>query len=214
MKTKDKILHTALTLFNQEGSEKVSTRHIADAIPISVGNLYYHFKDKQAIISQLYEQLVGKLDTGFDHLQVHQVGLPTFMQAIFFTCNTLYDYRFLMLDFVHIMRNIPSIKTHYQQLTVKRKNQFLLAIQLLIQQQMVSEKIHEIPFDYLQMQFTILGDFWISEAEILYQGNEEEKLQYFAKTMLYNLFPHLTEAGKMVFKETLNTLFLRNESED
>lgn len=214
MKTKDKILHTALTLFNQEGSEKVSTRHIADAIPISVGNLYYHFKDKQAIISQLYAQLVDRLDTGFDHLQAHQVGLPTFMQAIVFTCNTLYDYRFLMLDFVHIMRNIPSIKTHYQQLSIKRKNQFLLATQLLIQQQMISEKIHEIPFDYLQMQFTILGDFWISEAEILYQGNEEEKLQYFAKTMLYNLYPHLTDAGKTVFKDTLSTLFLKNEPED
>lgn len=207
MKTKEKILAKALALFNQHGSDKVSTRHVADALGISVGNLYYHYKDKQALIQQLYEQLVAELNQEFDSFGNADTGLHLLMGSMKFTFSTLYKYRFLMLDFVQVMRGIPEIKIHYQQLVKVRKEQFRFAVQLLIGQKMLDESILDIPFDYLQMQSTIMGDFWISEAEILYEGTEANKIKYFTEAMLYLFYPHLTPAGKKVFKEVLPTLF-------
>ena len=55
VKTRDRILQTALALFNEEGEENVSTVDIAAVMGISPGNLYYHFKGKEAIIAGLFE---------------------------------------------------------------------------------------------------------------------------------------------------------------
>mgnify|MGYP006189992069 CR=1 FL=1 len=50
MKTRDRILEVSLLLFNEEGESGLSSVDIANALEISPGNLYYHFKGKDAII--------------------------------------------------------------------------------------------------------------------------------------------------------------------
>ncbi len=205
--TKERILATALQLFNEKGSEQISTRHIAEAMEKSVGNVYYHFEDKNAIIVKLYEQLVAKLNGGFEQMQSAEVNLGMMMQAVKFTFTTLYEYRFLMINFVHIMRSIPALKKNYQALTLLRKMQFQHTLDHLIAQGMVKKEVLKIPFEYLQLQSTILGDFWISEAEILYQGQEKDKIKYFTEMHLYHFYPHLTEAGKTAFEDHLVVLF-------
>ncbi|MBO0217341.1 helix-turn-helix transcriptional regulator, partial [Vibrio sp. Vb2880] len=54
MKTRDKIVYAALELFNQHGERNITTNHIADHIEISPGNLYYHFRNKQEILREIF----------------------------------------------------------------------------------------------------------------------------------------------------------------
>ncbi len=64
---KEEILEKAVELFNEKGCINTSTRHIADTLKISVGNLYYYFKNKEEIIIAIYEEfmkiLSGQLTT-------------------------------------------------------------------------------------------------------------------------------------------------------
>ena len=53
-KTKQKILRTALALFNNEGESQISSVDIASVMEISPGNLYYHYKGKDEIIVELF----------------------------------------------------------------------------------------------------------------------------------------------------------------
>ncbi|UFS72063.1 TetR/AcrR family transcriptional regulator [Geomonas sp. RF6] len=57
MSTRDRIIETAIRLFNDKGTKPVTTNHIAAECGMSPGNLYYHFRNKEAIIRAIFEQM-------------------------------------------------------------------------------------------------------------------------------------------------------------
>ena len=57
-KTKDKIIQTSLMLFNNASVSDITTNHIAKELNISPGNLYFHFRNKEEIIRQIFKNMM------------------------------------------------------------------------------------------------------------------------------------------------------------
>ncbi|WP_413582739.1 TetR/AcrR family transcriptional regulator [Bdellovibrio sp. HCB288] len=57
MKTKERILVTSIELFNRSGVVAVTTNHIAKAMDISPGNLYFHYDNKEEILVELFTRM-------------------------------------------------------------------------------------------------------------------------------------------------------------
>lgn len=57
MKTKEKILVTSIELFNRHGVGPMTTNHIAKALGISPGNLYFHYDNKEEILQELFRRM-------------------------------------------------------------------------------------------------------------------------------------------------------------
>ena len=60
--TKKKIKKQALMLFNENDAFSITTNHIASATKISSGNFYYHYKNKEDIILDIYQDMIEKFE--------------------------------------------------------------------------------------------------------------------------------------------------------
>jgi hypothetical protein len=107
----------------------------------------------------------------------------------------LYEYKFLMLDFVSVMRKLPSVRAHYTELVRLRKQQFsAIRAYCVAEGWMKSEIANRFETTMNEAMF-IIGDFWMASAEILYEGEESAKIPYYAKVMEALFVPLLTEKG-------------------
>lgn len=62
-KTREKILKTALAMFNEHGFGAVTNEMLAEANDIAIGNLWYHFKTKQDLLEALTQEFVRDVET-------------------------------------------------------------------------------------------------------------------------------------------------------
>jgi AcrR family transcriptional regulator len=111
--TRERILETSLAMFNAQGEPNVTTNHIADELEISPGNLYYHFRNKEDIVEQVFARYETRMD---QTLLVPEGRLPNledvWMQLhLVFEC--MWDYRFLYRDLVDIVSRNRKLKAHF-----------------------------------------------------------------------------------------------------
>ena len=60
MKTKERILLGALDLFNHDTATEVTTNDLARSLKMSPGNLYFHYKNKEQIVRELFKRLASE----------------------------------------------------------------------------------------------------------------------------------------------------------
>lgn len=60
-RTVDAILDATLALLDRDGERRTTTNRIAAAAGISPGNLYYHFRHREAIVLALFDRLLQAL---------------------------------------------------------------------------------------------------------------------------------------------------------
>jgi AcrR family transcriptional regulator len=116
MSTRDNILDAALELFNEQGTAAVSTNHIAAAINISPGNLYYHFRNKEDIINALFERLFAKWDVAYQLPPERDPELADLEALIAINYQLIWDYRFAYRELAALLRNDPALHARYQEM--------------------------------------------------------------------------------------------------
>lgn len=103
--TKSKILSAALDLFNKSGLKNTTLQTIADEVGISVGNLAYHYKNKQDILSAHTEILDEKLQKSLTHFR----NFPNFLDFHI----QLQHILEVQQEFSYIFRNQGEIALNY-----------------------------------------------------------------------------------------------------
>jgi AcrR family transcriptional regulator len=133
MKKGELILATALKLFNKQGSHKVTTNHIAKAMGISPGNLYYHFKNKEHIIRELLRGLVEGFDS-LVHIQGEvKSGHDLIAETIAAAGELIYTYRFIYIELAALLTRDEIFKAMYHDIKDRRAKEFVLAFDFLAQ---------------------------------------------------------------------------------
>lgn len=119
MKTRDKILHAALTLFNQRGERNVSTNHIAAELGISPGNLYYHFRNKQDIVFELFKQYAAEVEQFMSVPPDRDLNFGDKIRYFESTFKSMWEYRFFHRDLGHLLSEDDQLREAYHHFSQK-----------------------------------------------------------------------------------------------
>ncbi len=113
-RTRERILETALTLFNSDGEPHVTTNRIADELDISPGNLHYHFRTKQDLIEVLFgrfeQRMLSVLATP-EEREPHIEDIWLFLHLAF---EAIGEYRFLYRDLTDLCARNRGLHYRFQ----------------------------------------------------------------------------------------------------
>ncbi len=124
LKTRDLILDVALILFNDRGEGQVSCVDLAHEMNISPGNLYYHFKGKEAVVEELYARFHANLSSILDGWQANPSFEKHTILAYFgVVSDVLLEHRFIGLETLQISDRFPSIKSQLRRLLTRLYHQ-------------------------------------------------------------------------------------------
>ena len=114
MKTRDRILHASLQLFNEQGERSVTTNHIAAHLGMSPGNLYYHFRNKQQIIAELFEGYAAEVEQNLALPQGRALDLDDKARYLEAVAEVMWRYRFLLRDLEHLLASDAALAARYR----------------------------------------------------------------------------------------------------
>jgi AcrR family transcriptional regulator len=168
--TRNRILDTGLTLFNEEGVAKMSTNRIATELGISPGNLYYHFASKEEIA----EWLVRRFD---DRIAViaasaDSVGaLDDLWLTLHLLFEAIHEYRFIYRDVDYLIRTSGKIAQRVRQITLRS----IQGIRQMCHRLADASVIHAAPedVDNLALQMVFTTTCWFTFTRLLPTGEAQ-----------------------------------------
>ena len=185
--TKKKIKKQALELFNKNDAFSISTNHIAVATKISSGNFYYHYKNKEDIILDIYQDMIEKFEelNSFEKILNSKTPLEELSNLYDLYLDIFWEYRFIMRDSSVLICTLPKLK----EIFIQRQNIRIAQIKGLI-------------------------EYFISK-DIFRQMDEDEillcaKLNWFISTYWQNYISINEEITKESFKEAKDVIFKIN----
>lgn len=175
MKTRDRILHTSLALFNDEGEEHTTTIDIANEMDISPGNLYYHFKGKDQIIAELFHQyelaLSSTLTAPIEQpLSADHGNVEENWYYLYVVMEEMYQYRFLYRNLDNILQRYPDIRRSFKRLIQLKRAALYAICQTLTQQSVIDAEDQQLLglVDNMTLNLT----FWLSYDSLLHEARE------------------------------------------
>ncbi len=97
MATRERILHTALSLFREQGFDKTTMRDVAAQAGLSLGAAYYYFESKEAIVGAYYDYVQAEHKARAEESFLESADLRARLGAAMHTkLDTLQDDRKLL----------------------------------------------------------------------------------------------------------------------
>ena len=189
--TRNKITEAALMLFNGQGLQNVTLQQIANEASISVGNLAYHFHDKEQILKKIGNLISADMDKIL-RLWKNLPGLLDFDNQLTRLYHLLDTYSFYFLDILEIKRLYPYIHTIQQEHIAN----FILQLQQWFESNMKRELILELKSEQTRKiaeMIWFISSFWMTKKKIL---EKEEFFEGAFKDMIWQqIRPFMTDQG-------------------
>lgn len=184
--TYERIVETGLRLFNEEGERNISTNHIAQELRISPGNLYYHFRNKDEIILQLFKRystdLVHYIKNTTPPENIEEIG--SYIMGVF---SVLWDYRFLFSDVNTLIARNKDLAEDLRQFMTEHVSPLILQVfQTLVKEGIL--KGTEIELRDLATNLWLIAKYWFDFDSSQHNGEFTSGIQERGTYQILTLF--------------------------
>lgn len=158
--TRERILITALEMFNKFGEHSVATTSIAFEMGISPGNLYYHYHSKDAIVADLFEQFRREIEST---LAAPEQRLPTaedcwlFLHLVF---EAIAKYRFIYRDLNDLISRYHFIEVQFRRILAHKQRIAEKILSGLVANKQMRASPREVAA--LALNVTMMATYWLS----------------------------------------------------
>lgn len=203
MTTKERIIETAINLFNEKGTKAVTTNHIAAAMGISPGNLYYHFRNKEEIIRTIFDQMdaVGLSEYG-TIIAEHPAGSLAAMEETFLMIQRFnWRFRFFKRELTALILDDPLLRERH----IMVHKTMLQLIRHSIESSIAQGVLQQMAEDELVLfaeEIWLLTLFWLNYLEVGGEEINEEALRRGNEIVRQTVWYRLAEKGRALLAES------------
>ena len=193
--TRQRILDASLVMFNAQGEPNVTTNHIADELEISPGNLYYHFRNKDDIIEQLFGGYEQRMDAALSAPEGRLPGLEDVWLQLHLVFECIWDYRFLYRDLVDILTRNRRLRLRFARILKRADEQAHQVMRGLVQAGVMRASADEV--DAAATNILVIATFWLNYAAARGDKDERTSIRDGIVQVMMLLSPFLRDAERV-----------------
>lgn len=210
--TKQKIRNAAVQLFNENGMANVRLQQIADEIGISPGNLAYHFKNKEAIVESVQEDLLGQVSEILSTYRVFPNLMDFDIQLTKYFSFTK-THPFYFLDVLEIDRHYPAIHEKRQIHISKMISQIRKRFDFNQQRGLIKEEPRAELYDDIANAIWVLITFWVPQ-NVVRKSSQVNNIKAFKEMIWNQIYPYFTEDGIAEYNQLIVPILKQHSSEN
>jgi AcrR family transcriptional regulator len=194
---KQDILEKALEFFNEKGIDGVTTRDIAKALKISLGNLTYYFPSKSDIVFALTQELGKTIDEALsNHKDKSKNVLVDHYYQVELVFKTHLEFKFIMHKrYGEIISSFPEIQQYVRDFLKIRFQSWTQLHQQMVKENLAKSELIE-ESDALNYILNILALFWHQEFLIYFpELSDKQKVEKALAIYFQAYKPYLTKQG-------------------
>ncbi len=193
--TRQRILDASLAMFNTQGEPNVTTNHIADELEISPGNLYYHFRNKDDIIEQLFARFEERMDAALAAPEGRLPGLEDIWLQLHLVFEAIWDYRFLYRDLVEILSRNRRLRLRFARILRRADEQAHAVMRGLSQAGVMRASGDELAATATNV--LVIATFWLNYASARGDKDEHAAIRAGIVQVMMLLAPFLRDAERL-----------------
>ena len=212
LNTKRKILNASIRLFNEKGMANVRLQQIANEIGISPGNLAYHFRNKEAIIKAVNEELHEGAAEILSTYRIFPNLIDFDNQLTKYFC-FIQKYPFYFLDLLEIERHYPEIQSKRKVNISKMISQIRKRFDFNYNRGLIIDEPRPEVFNKVANAIWVLITFWVPQNQVKGNNDSRDIVQF--KEMVWNqIYPYFTEKGIAEYVQLILPLLKQHSSEN
>lgn len=193
--TRQRILDASLAMFNAQGEPNVTTNHIADELEISPGNLYYHFRNKDDIIEQLFARFEERMDRALAMPEGRLPGLEDIWLQLHLVFECIWDYRFLYRDLVEILSRNRRLRLRFARILRRADEQAHAVMRGLLQAGVMRASGSELAATATNV--LVIATFWLNYAAARGDKDENAAIRDGIVQVMMLVAPFLRDAERL-----------------